>query len=136
MSHIENKNFNNDSNTLFDLSKLVCINKVNPHQCFLYHANLGNICLIIDEQEKAKNISKNTMINLFECSREYNVKNIFLLLSKDNKEFTKISQIILLLGFERNYLLKNAVLEKGKCFSIFKMKMNFQNLNDIEDIDI
>ena len=76
------------------------------------------------------------MINLFECCKEYKVKNIFLLLSKDNKEFTKISQIILLLGFERNYLLKNAILEKGKCFSIFKMKIDFKNINDIEDIDI
>ena len=135
MSQFENQDNNNESNILFDLSKLVCINKVNQHQYFLYHSNLRNICVIIDEHEKAKNISKNSMINLFEISKGYEIKNIFLLLSKDNKEYTKISQIILLLGFEKNKFLKSTILEKGKSFSIIKMKMDF-NENDIEDIDI
>ena len=122
---------------LYNMSKLVCNNSSKEHQCFLYHANLGSFCIIIDEEEKFQNISKTTMLNFFNYAEELNVKFIFLLINQKNKDILKITQTAMIMGFEKENILNCTVLDDGNTYSIFKISFekNKENIDEVEDID-
>ena len=122
---------------LYNMSKLVCNNSSKEHQCFLYHANLGSFCIIIDEEEKFQNISKTTMLNFFNYAEELNVKFIFLLINQKNKDILKITQTAMIMGFEKENILNCTVLDDGNTYSIFKISLekNKENIDEVEDID-
>jgi hypothetical protein len=123
--------------SLFNISKLVCNNSYKEHQCFLYHANLGSFCIIIDEEEKFQNISKTTMLNFFNYAEELNIKFIFLFINQKNKDILKITQTAMIMGFEKENILNCTVLDDGNTYSIFKISLekNKENIDEVEDID-
>ena len=122
---------------LYNMSKLVCNNSSKEHQCFLYHANLGSFCIIIDEEEKFQNISKTTMLNFFNYAEELNIKFIFLFINQKNKDILKITQTAMIMGFEKESILNCTVLDDGNTYSIFKISFekNKENIDEVEDID-
>lgn len=121
---------------LYNMSKLVCSNNSKLHQCFLYHANLGSFCIIIDQEEKYENISKTAMINFFNYAEKLNVKSIFLFINQKNKNILKIIQTIKLMGFEKESAFNSAILDDGNAYSIFKYSFKTkENVDEVEDID-
>ncbi len=138
MSQKEIKKINKNNNTsLYNISKLVCNNSYKEHQCFLYHANLETFCIIIDEEEKYENISKKSMINIFTLCKKFKIKSIFLLINEKNKDILKITQIIKLIGFKKENILKSTLLNDGNIYLIFSInvEIEIENNDEIEDID-
>jgi hypothetical protein len=123
--------------SFYDISKEICNNNNNEHQCFLYNDKLRIFCLIIDEEEKYENISKKSMINNFTLCKNLKIKSIFLLINEKNKDILKITQIINLIGFKKENILKSTLLNDGNIYLIFKMNVEkeIENNDEIEDID-
>ena len=128
---------NNLNIAFYDISKEICNNNNNKHQYFLYNDKLRIFCLIIDEEEKYENISKQSMINIFTLCKKLKIKSIFLLINEKNKDILKIIKIIKLIGFKKENILKSTLLNDGNTYLIFKINVEkeIENNDEIEDID-
>lgn len=128
---------NNLNIAFYDISKEICKNNNNEHQYFLYNDKLRIFCLIIDEEEKYENISKQSMINIFTLCKKLKIKSIFLLINEKNKDILKIIKIIKLIGFKKENILKSTLLNDGNTYLIFKINVEkeIENNDEIEDID-
>ena len=138
MSQKEIKKNEKNNVSLYNMSKLVWNNNNRLHQCFLYHANLGTFCIIIDQDEKHQNISKTSMMLFFNYANELKIKSIYLLINKKNKDIIKITQTVMLMGFKKENFINSTVLDDGNMYSIFKIcfERSKENIDVIEDIEI
>ena len=137
MSHKEMKKNEKNNVSLYNISKLLGNNSNNLHQCFLYHPNLGAFCIIIDQNEQYENISKSKMIYFFKYANELQIKSIFLLINKKNKDIQKITQTVMLMGFIKEHLISSTILDDGNVYTIFKMCFERikENIDEVEDIE-
>lgn len=125
-------------NTLFNISSLVFNHEkrqeevLSQYSCY-YNKPEESLCILIEETAKASDFTKEIMMNLMDLAQKINVKAIYLLICRTNKEYVKLLQGMMTVGFEQESTIKTKQIE-GKVYKI--LKMNIQSLPDeIQEIE-
>ena len=76
---------------------------------------------MIDEGTKYSDLSKEIVMNLMDFTQKMQIKNIILLLERKNKDYVKILQGMMTVGFGNDSLKMTKV--GGKDYKILKMNV-------------
>ena len=124
-------------NTLFNISSLV-FNLENSREevlhnysCF-YNPSLEALCIMIEEGTKYSDLSKEIVMNLMDFTQKMQIKNIVLLLERRNRDYVKILQGMMTIGFQNDINLKMTKVG-GKDYKVLKMVIKLQP-EEIEEI--
>lgn len=98
----------------------------------VYHKDSESLCLILDNNIRYTDLSKEIIINLIQFAQNINANLITLLISKSNRDYVKFIQGMLTVGFEYADI-KSAKIE-GKVYKILSMKMETLN-KEMEEIE-
>ena len=99
----------------------------------IYQKETETLCLILDEQARYADFSREIIINLIEFSERIGVKLISLLICRANKDYVKFIQGMMTVGFTQNKNVKSTKIN-GKVYRVLSMEMS--NLNDeIQEIE-
>jgi hypothetical protein len=114
-------------NTLFNITSMIFNlenNKEEVHSkynCF-YNPALEALCIMIEEGMKYSDLSKEIVLNLMDFAQKMNIKNLVLLLARKNKDYVKILQGMMTVGFNNDQSIKNQKIE-DKEYKILKMSL-------------
>lgn len=101
--------------------------KISTFDCF-YSPSTESLCIIIEDKNKYSDLSKQIVANLMDFASQANAKSLVLLLNKNNKEWVKIMQSMMMIGFQNDPKIKTAkLLEKDYKF----LKMDIRNQSDV-----
>ena len=100
---------------------------------FLYMQEHDSLCIVIDENQKYSDFSKEIMMNLMEFCQKLNISNIYMLICRKNKEYIQLLQVMLTVGFTNDENIKNTKLD-DKVYKFLKMNLS-QNKEEIEEVD-
>jgi len=122
-------------NTLFRINSQVLNIQNNKHEiissidCFYSPANEA-LCVIVDEKVKISSLSREIISNIMEFAAKAAAKSVILLLDKKNKEYIKIMQSMMMIGFmnDANYRTAN-LMEKE--YKLLKLDVKHQELEEI-----
>ena len=141
----QGKDFINESlkeklpkNTLFNINSLIF--NIESHQeeilskydCY-YNSNNNSFCIIIGDNAKYSDFSKEIMMNLMEFSQKLSISSIFLLICRKNKDYVKLLQGMLTVGFTNEETTKTTTID-GKMYKILKMNLSKAQA-EIEEVD-
>jgi hypothetical protein len=124
-------------NTLFNINSLIFNlenNKeeiLNKYNCF-YNPSLEALCIMIEEVTKYSDLSKEIVMNMMEFAQKMSIKNVVLLLDRKNRDYVKILQGMMTVGFvnDNNYKITKI---GGKDYKI--LKMTLKNIpEEVEEI--
>ena len=73
------------------------------------------------------------MINLMEFGQKLGINSIFLLITRKNKEYVKILQGMMTVGFEYESQIKTATIG-GTVYKILKMNLKAES-DDIQEVE-
>ena len=124
-------------NTLFNINSLVFnLEKsreevLNKYDCF-YNPSLDALCLIVEEKTKYSDLRKEIVMNIMEFAQTMGIKNLILLLDRKNKDYVKILQGMMTVGFLNDSVLKMTKVG-GKDYKVLKMTLKTAP-NEIEEI--
>jgi hypothetical protein len=124
-------------NTLFNINSLIFKlqnNKeelVNKYNCF-YNPGLEALCIIVEDVTKYSDLSKDIILNLMSFAQKLSIKNLILLLDRKNKDYVKILQGMMTVGFKHDTIMKTSKLGE-KEYKVLKMVMKTVS-DDIEEI--
>ena len=112
--------------------------KICSFDCF-YSASTDSMCIIIEENNKYSDLSKEIVFNLMEFSTKVNAKTLLLFLDKKNKDWgikiinlVKIMQSMMMIGFQNDPKLKTGKISE-KEFKLLKMDFTTQS-DAIEEV--
>jgi len=124
-------------NTLFDINSIIFNLENNKQEilkrynCF-YNPSLEALCIMIEEVTKYSELSKEIMMNLMEFAQKMSIKNVVLLLDRKNKDYVKILQAMMTVGYTNDSKYKVTKIG-GKEYKI--MKMTLKNVpEEVEEI--
>lgn len=109
------------------------LNKYEKINC-IYNKKSNLINVLMDDKANYGDLSKSLIIKLIEYAHNNNINGIIISVSKNNVEYYKIIQSLLVIGFENIENHKSNKIGK-KSYKILYMKIN-KELNKIEDIMI
>ena len=122
-------------NTLFKINSEV-VNIENNKQevissldCF-YSPNNEALCIIIGEKVKIKDLSKEFMVNIIDFASKVSAKSLILLLDKKNKDYVKIMQSMMMVGFINDIKNKTANLMEIE-YKVLKFECKITNFEEI-----
>ena len=125
-----------DENTLFKINSQVLNIQNNKQEiissldCF-YTASNEALCIIIEEKVQIKELTREIISNTMDFSLKFSAKSLILLLEKNNKDYVKIMQSMMLIGFINDTKHKTANL-MGKEYKL--LKFDVVSSSDIEEI--
>lgn len=95
----ENTLFNINS-TFFNLenNKEEILNKYN---CF-YNPSLEALCILVEKNMRYVDLSKEIIINFIDFAQRMNIKNLIMLLDRKNKDYVKVLQSMMTVGFSND----------------------------------
>ena len=125
-------------NTLFNINSLIF--NIESHQeevlskydCY-YNSNNNSFCIIIGENSKYSDFSKEIMMNLMDFSQKLSISSINLLICRKNKDYVKLLQGMLTVGFTNDEVTKTTQID-GKNYKILKMSLSKAQA-EIEEVD-
>ena len=125
-------------NTIFNINSLVF--NIESHQeeilskydCY-YNSNNNSFCIIIGENSKYSDFSKEIMMNLMDFSQKLSISSINLLICRKNKDYVKLLQGMLTVGFTNDEVTKTTQID-GKNYKILKMSLSKAQA-EIEEVD-
>jgi hypothetical protein len=124
-------------NTLFNISSLVFNLENNKEEvlkkynCF-YNPSMEALCIMIEDVTKYSDLSKEIVINLMEFAQKMGIKNIILLIDRKNRDYVKILQGMMTVGFTNDNNVKIAKIG-DKDYKVLKISMKVQQ-EEIEEI--
>ena len=124
-----------DDNTLFKINSEVLNIQNNQHEiissldCFYSPTNEA-LCIIIEENVKLKELSKEIIANIMDFASKVSAKSLILLLDRKNKDYVKIMQSMMMVGFINDNKNKTAKL-KEKEYKLLKLE---SKITDFEEI--
>jgi len=80
------------------------------------------LCIMIEDTMKYSDLSKEMVINLMEFAQKMSVKNLALLLDKKTRDYVKILQGMMTVGFE-NDTQQKVVKVLNKDYKLLKMSL-------------
>ena len=117
-------------NTLFNINSLI-LNLENNKQevlsnynCF-YNPSLEALCILVEDITKYTDLSKEMVLNLMCFAERMNIKNLILLLDRKNKDYVKILQGMMTVGFTNDTVMKTCKIAE-KEYKILRMSMKCQ----------
>ncbi len=87
---------------------------------------------MIDDGTKYSDLSKEIVMNLMDFTQKMQIKNIILLLERKNRDYVKILQGMMTIGFQNDSSLKITKVG-GKDYKVLKMQIKLQP-EEIEEI--
>ena len=125
-------------NTIFNINSLVF--NIESHQeevlskydCY-YNSNNNSFCIIIGDNAKYSDFSKEIMMNLMDFSQKLSISSINLLICRKNKDYVKLLQGMLTVGFTNDDVAKTTQID-GKNYKILKMSLSKAQA-EIEEVD-
>lgn len=124
-------------NSLFYINSMIFNLENNKEEinrnfkCF-YNPSLEALCILTESNTKYSDFSKEILMSLLEFSQKMGIKNIILLLDKKNKEYVKMVQAMMTVGFESDNQKKTAKINNVE-YKILKMAMKVEE-EEIEDV--
>lgn len=124
-------------NTLFNINSIIFNLEnnqqevLNKYNCF-YNPSLEALCIMIEDVTKYSEISKDIIMNLIDFSQKMNIKNLVLLLDRKNKDYVKILQGMMTVGFQSDTVLKVSKIG-NKEYKVLKMIVKTTS-SEIEEI--
>jgi hypothetical protein len=115
-------------NSLFNINSLIFNLKnnkeevVSKYNCF-YNPSLEAFCIIVEEGTRYTDLSKEIVLNLMTFAQKVGVKNLILLLDRTNRDYVKILQGMMTVGFNNDAAMKTCHLG-DKDYKILRMTMN------------
>ncbi len=103
----------------------------SKYNCF-YNPSLEALCIIIEQGTKYADLSREIVMNIMDFAQKMNVNNILLLIERKNKDYVKIMQGMMTVGFSTNNSMKTTKV-MNKDFKVLKMVVSSQS-KDIEEI--
>ena len=115
-------------NTIFNINSLVF--NIESHQeeilskydCY-YNSNNNSFYIIIGDNAKYSDFSKEIMMNLMDFSQKLSISSINLLICRKNKDYVKLLQGMLTVGFTNDEVTKTTQID-GKNYKILKMSLS------------
>jgi hypothetical protein len=132
---LQNLRNSTQDNTLFKINSEVFNIHSNKQElissldCFYSPSNEA-LCIIIEDQVKLKELSKQIISNLMEFSTKVSAKSLILLIDKKNKEYVKIMQSMMMIGFNNDSNNKSANIS-GKEYKVLKLDTNTGEIEEI-----
>ena len=125
-------------NTIFNINSLVF--NIESHQeeilskydCY-YNSNNNSFYIIIGDNAKYSDFSKEIMMNLMDFSQKISISSINLLICRKNKDYVKLLQGMLTVGFTNDEVTKTTQID-GKNYKILKMSLSKAQA-EIEEVD-
>jgi hypothetical protein len=124
-------------NTLFNINSLIFNlenNKeevLNKYNCF-YNPALEALCIMIEEGTKYSDLSKEIVMNMMDFAQKMSIKNMVLLLDRKNKDYVKILQGMMTVGFSND---NNCKMTRVADKDYKVLKMTLKNIpEEIEEI--
>jgi hypothetical protein len=114
-------------NTLFNISSLVFNLEnnreevLNKYKCF-YNPSLEALCVMIEQGIKYSDLSKEIVMNMMDFTERMSIKNIVLLLDRRNKDYIKILQGMMTVGFTNEEKMKTVKISE-KEYKVLKMTL-------------
>ena len=124
-------------NTLFNISSLIFNlenNKeevLSKYNCF-FNPALEALCIIIEEGTKYSDLSKEIVMNMMDFASKMSLKNIILLLDRKNRDYIKIMQGMMTVGFSNDNAMKMTKVS-GRDYKVLKMTLK-TTPEEIEEI--
>lgn len=139
-SEFISRNLKNElpKNSVFNISSLVFNLEshkeevLSNYTCF-YQSATESLCILIEDTAKYVDFSKEIMMNLMDFAQKLGINAIFLLIARKNKEYVKLLQGMMTVGFVQEETMKTTKIE-GKMYKV--LKMNLKQVPDaIQEID-
>ena len=93
----------------------------------------NSLLLVINDNARYVDFSKEIMMNLFDFVQKAKMSSIYLLISKTNKQYIRIMQGMLTIGFENDENVKTTMID-DKIYKVIKMNVEGQS-DVIEEVD-
>ena len=105
---------------------------LTKYNCF-FDEKSNSLSLIISEDLCFSDFTKEIMMNLFDFVQKAKMSSIYLLISKTNKQYIRIMQGMLTIGFENDENVKTTMID-DKIYKVIKMNVEGQS-DVIEEVD-
>ena len=122
-------------NTLFNISSLVFNLEnnreevLNKYNCF-YNPAMEALCILIEEGTKYSDLSKEIVMNMMDFAQKTSIKHIILLIERKNKDYVKILQGMMTVGFANDTVMKTTRIG-NKDFKVLKMSIKSEEIEEI-----
>jgi hypothetical protein len=122
-------------NTLFNISSLVFNLEnnreevLNKYNCF-YNPSMEALCIMIEEGTKYSDLSKEIVMNIMDFAQKTAIKHIILLIERKNKDYVKILQGMMTVGFGNDANLKTTKIG-NKDYKVLKMMIKAEEMEEI-----
>ena len=90
-------------------------------------------CIVVNDKASYADFSKEVMMNLMDFVQKANINYIYFLISRNNRQYIKLLQGMLTVGFENDENVKTTQID-GVTYKVLKMNLK-QIPDEIEEID-
>jgi hypothetical protein len=122
-------------NTLFNINSLIFNLEKNKkevlskYNCF-YNPSLEALCIMVEDGTKYSDLSKDMMMNVMSFAERMGIKNLIILLDRKNKDYIKILQGMMTVGFNNDNAMKVCKIGE-KEYKIMRMTMKSQAVEEV-----
>lgn len=104
---------------------------LNKYNCF-YNPSLEALCIIVEKDLKYIDLSKEIVMNFIDFAQRMNIKNLIMLLDRKNKDYVKILQSMMTVGFTNDKNLATIKISNVD-YKVLKMSVS-HNQQEVEEI--
>lgn len=91
------------------------------------------MCIMVEKDLKYVDLSKEMIMNFIEFAQNMKINNIVMLIDRKNKEYVKILQSMMTVGFSNEKTLKTVKIAETE-YKTLKMSINL-NKPEVQEID-
>ena len=104
---------------------------LSKYECY-YDESSNALSLLLSEEICYSDFTKEIMINLLEFTQKVGIDTIYFLVAKKNKQYLRIIQDLMIVGFEADENVKNTTID-GNVYKILKMPIKEES-DEIEEV--
>lgn len=105
---------------------------LSKYDCY-YDEQFNSLSIVFSSEISYADFTKEIMMNLLEFVQKVGIDMIYFLIDKKNKQYPRILQDLMIIGFEADDEHKTAKIE-GKVYKVLKMDVSECD-EDIEEVD-
>ena len=104
---------------------------LSKYDCY-YDESANALSLLLSEEICYSDFTKEIMINLLDFTQKVGIDTIYFLVAKKNKQYLRIIQDLMIVGFEADENVKNTTID-GNVYKILKMPIKEES-DEIEEV--
>lgn len=104
---------------------------LNKYNCF-YNPSLEALCIMVEKGLKYIDLSKEIVMNFIDFAQKMNIKNLIMLLDRKNKDYVKILQSMMTVGFTNDKALSSVKIGEIE-YKVLKMTVSSAQ-QEVEEI--